>query len=94
MQGERCGNGPADERQQADPWAGMSLALIAMVGMVWAGISLLGVAVITGVWLFSLWVDKLRPAPRPRRANPLNAPIWTPLPATPWKRRSRRSACR
>ena len=47
------------------PWAGMSLALIAMVVMVWAGISLLAVAVITGVWLFSLWVDALRPAPPP-----------------------------
>jgi two-component system phosphate regulon sensor histidine kinase PhoR len=46
----------------------MTLALIAMVGMVWAGISLLAVAVVTGVWLFSLWVDRLRPTePLPPR---------------------------
>jgi two-component system phosphate regulon sensor histidine kinase PhoR len=54
------------------PWAGMVLALIAMVMMGWAGLSLPGVAVITGVWLFSLWVDRLRPAPEeaPRPATP------------------------
>lgn len=56
------------------PWAGMSLALIAMVGMVWAGFSLLGVAVITGVWLFSLWVDKLRPAPPAPPRKPVERP--------------------
>jgi len=56
------------------PWAGMILALIAMVAMVWAGLSLLAVAVITGVWLFSLWVDWLRPAAVPVRRKAVDRP--------------------
>lgn len=56
------------------PWAGMILALIAMVAMVWAGLSLLAVAIITGVWLFSLWVDWLRPAAVPVRRKAVDRP--------------------